>query len=223
MRLLRRLRAGLPDRDAQREERDRRRGRPSARVVTTCAYCGVGCAFKAEVKGDEVVRMVPYKAGKANEGHSCVKGRFAYGYATHKDRIAQADDPRADRGSVARSVLGRGDRLRGGANSSASRRNTAATSIGAIILLALHQRGGVPRPEAGARGLRQQQRRHLRARLPFADRLRPLESLRHVGGHAGFQVGRQGGRGHGDRRQSDRRPPGVRLAPQEAPARRRAG
>lgn len=31
--------------------------------------------------------MVPYKHGKANRGHSCVKGRFAYGYATHKDRI----------------------------------------------------------------------------------------------------------------------------------------
>ena len=62
-------------------------GAPEHSVVTTCAYCGVGCSFKAEMKGDEVVRMVPYKAGKANEGHSCIKGRFAYGYATHKDRI----------------------------------------------------------------------------------------------------------------------------------------
>jgi formate dehydrogenase major subunit len=62
-------------------------GAPERTVVTTCAYCGVGCSFKAELKGDEVVRMVPYKAGKANEGHSCVKGRFAYGYATHKDRV----------------------------------------------------------------------------------------------------------------------------------------
>ncbi len=62
-------------------------GMPERTVVTTCAYCGVGCAFKAELKGDEVVRMVPYKAGKASEGHSCVKGRFAYGYATHKDRV----------------------------------------------------------------------------------------------------------------------------------------
>src|SRR5688500_1209993 len=31
--------------------------------------------------------MVPWKDGKANRGHSCVKGRFAYGYANHKDRI----------------------------------------------------------------------------------------------------------------------------------------
>src|SRR6202030_3080751 len=56
-------------------------------VVTTCAYCGVGCSFKAEMRGDEVVRMVPYKDGKANRGHSCVKGRFAWGYATHRERI----------------------------------------------------------------------------------------------------------------------------------------
>jgi formate dehydrogenase major subunit len=62
-------------------------GQPEHSVVTTCAYCGVGCAFKAEMRGDEVVRMVPYKDGKANRGHSCVKGRFAWGYATHRERI----------------------------------------------------------------------------------------------------------------------------------------
>jgi formate dehydrogenase major subunit len=62
-------------------------GQPEHSVVTTCAYCGVGCSFKAEMKGNTVVRMVPYKGGKANDGHSCVKGRFAWGYATHKDRI----------------------------------------------------------------------------------------------------------------------------------------
>jgi formate dehydrogenase major subunit len=56
-------------------------------ITTTCAYCGVGCSLKAEMKGTEVVRMVPAKDGKANEGHACVKGRFAWGYATHKDRI----------------------------------------------------------------------------------------------------------------------------------------
>ncbi|WP_071674691.1 formate dehydrogenase subunit alpha [Nioella nitratireducens] len=62
-------------------------GTPERSVVTTCAYCGVGCSFKAELNGDELVRMVPYKHGKANRGHSCVKGRFAYGYASHTDRI----------------------------------------------------------------------------------------------------------------------------------------
>jgi formate dehydrogenase major subunit len=62
-------------------------GQPEHSIITTCAYCGVGCAFKAEMKGNEVVRMTPWKDGKANEGHSCVKGRFAWGYATHQDRM----------------------------------------------------------------------------------------------------------------------------------------
>ena len=64
-------------------------GQPEHSKVTTCAYCGVGCSFKAEMQGDRVVRMVPYKGGQANEGHSCIKGRFAWGYATHKDRITK--------------------------------------------------------------------------------------------------------------------------------------
>jgi formate dehydrogenase major subunit len=91
-------------------------GQAEHSVITTCAYCGVGCGFKAEVKvrppgpdsvrpapprgtgglgrpgatwGNTVVRMVPWKDGQANEGHACVKGRFAWGYATHKDRITK--------------------------------------------------------------------------------------------------------------------------------------
>ena len=62
-------------------------GQPEHSAVTTCAYCGVGCTFKAEMRGEELVRMVPYKDGKANRGHSCVKGRFAWGYATHRERV----------------------------------------------------------------------------------------------------------------------------------------
>jgi formate dehydrogenase major subunit len=65
------------------------KGQAEHEVTTTCAYCGVGCGFKAEMKGNEVVRMLPWKEGKANEGHACVKGRFAWGYATHPDRITK--------------------------------------------------------------------------------------------------------------------------------------
>ena len=64
-------------------------GQPQTSVTTTCAYCGVGCSFEAEVKDNQVVRMVPSREGKANRGHACVKGRFAYGYATHTDRITK--------------------------------------------------------------------------------------------------------------------------------------
>ena len=64
-------------------------GQPEHSVETTCAYCGVGCSFTAEMKGDQVVRMTPSKAGRANHGHSCVKGRFAWGYSTHPDRVLE--------------------------------------------------------------------------------------------------------------------------------------
>jgi formate dehydrogenase major subunit len=66
-------------------------GAPERATATTCAYCGVGCGFKAETRGTgadvEVVRMVPDRDGGANHGHACVKGRFAWGYATHPDRV----------------------------------------------------------------------------------------------------------------------------------------
>jgi formate dehydrogenase major subunit len=62
-------------------------GQPTRVVTTTCAYCGVGCSLKAEVKDEQVVRMVPNRDGHANHGHACVKGRFAWGYTTHPDRV----------------------------------------------------------------------------------------------------------------------------------------
>src|SRR5271154_4821907 len=64
-------------------------GQPDHSVVTTCGYCGVGCSFRAEMKGDLVARMVPNPNGHANHGHSCVKGRFAGGYTTHPDRVTR--------------------------------------------------------------------------------------------------------------------------------------
>ena len=197
------------------------KGTPERSVVTTCAYCGVGCSFKAELKGDEVLRMVPYKAGKANEGHSCVKGRFAYGYATHKDRVLKPmireriEDPWRE--------VSWGDAIAYAANEFRRIQAKYGRELGRRDqLIPLHQRGSVPRSENGSRRVRQQQHRHLRARLPLADWLWPLEDLRHLRGHAGFQVGRKDGCRGRHRRQSDRRASGFWLSHEEAPACRRA-
>ena len=73
--------------DALIEKSVEEQGMPDHSVVTTCGYCGVGCNFKAEMKGDQVIRMTPLREGKANHGHSCIKGRFAYGYSMHPDRV----------------------------------------------------------------------------------------------------------------------------------------
>jgi formate dehydrogenase major subunit len=75
--------------DALLENAVAEKGMPEESIVTSCGYCGVGCSFMAELKDGELVRMMPYKDGKANHGHSCVKGRFAYGYSTHPDRITK--------------------------------------------------------------------------------------------------------------------------------------
>ena len=116
----------LPHRHPAGKDRDRTRPARAQRV-TTCAYCGVGCGFKAEMKGNEVVRMVPWKDGKANEGHSCVKGRFAWGYATHKDRITKPMIRKPNHRSVARSELGRGGGRTPPPSSAASRTSTGRT------------------------------------------------------------------------------------------------
>ncbi len=119
---------------------------------------------------------------------------------------------------MARSVLGRGDQVRrrslqGGAGQVRPRLHRRHH------LLAHDQRGSLRRAAHGARRLRQQQRRYLRPRLPFADRLRPEADVRRIRRHAGLQERRQVRRHHGHRRQPDRRPSGVRLAHEEAPAR----
>jgi formate dehydrogenase major subunit len=56
-------------------------------VGTTCAYCGVGCSLDVNVRDGAVVSIDPTLEGPSNRGHTCVKGRFAHGYARAADRV----------------------------------------------------------------------------------------------------------------------------------------
>ena len=107
-------------------------GMPTRSVLTTCAYCGVGCSFKAELRGDELVRMVPYKDGGANEGHSCVKGRFAFGYATHPDRVLRPMVRETITDAWREVDVGRGDRLPSPAGCCEIQARHGAGAIGGI-------------------------------------------------------------------------------------------
>ncbi|WP_199223812.1 formate dehydrogenase subunit alpha [Paraconexibacter algicola] len=56
-------------------------------VTTTCGYCGVGCRLEAHVVDDHVVSITPAHDGPANEGHTCLKGRFAHRFSRHRERL----------------------------------------------------------------------------------------------------------------------------------------
>jgi len=56
-------------------------------VTTTCGYCGVGCRLEANVRGGRIVSVAPALDGPANEGHTCLKGRFAHQFTRSRDRL----------------------------------------------------------------------------------------------------------------------------------------
>jgi formate dehydrogenase major subunit len=56
-------------------------------VTTTCGYCGVGCRLEAHVSRGKVASISPALDGPANEGHTCLKGRFAHQFSRRRDRL----------------------------------------------------------------------------------------------------------------------------------------
>ncbi len=146
-----------------------------------------------KLKGDQLVRMAPDKDGNANHGHACVKGRFAFGYATHADRVTTPmirktiDDPwRSVSWDEAIEYAAHG--------SVASKRRYGSDAIGGITSSRCYQRRDVPGAEVRSRSVRQQQRGYVRAGMPFTDRLRAEEHIRRVCRHAGLRFRHEGRR-----------------------------
>ena len=57
------------------------------KVRTTCSYCGVGCNLEASIKNNKVVSIDTPKHTEVNAGHTCLKGRYAFGFYDHPDRL----------------------------------------------------------------------------------------------------------------------------------------
>ena len=186
MRVVRRLRAGLPDRDAERKVGDRDRparafGRDDLRLLRR----------RLRVQGRDARRRTGAHGalqGRRGEPRPFLReGPLRLGLRDPQGAHPQADDPRQGHRPVEGSDLGRGDRLRrvrvqahpGEVRQGLRRRHH---------VVALHQRRDLPGAEADPRRLRQQQCRHLRARLPFADRLWPRPDVRHLGRHAELRL-----------------------------------
>ncbi len=56
-------------------------------VSTTCGYCGVGCRLEAHPRGGKIASISPALDGPANEGHTCLKGRFAHQFTRSRERL----------------------------------------------------------------------------------------------------------------------------------------
>jgi formate dehydrogenase major subunit len=56
-------------------------------ITTTCGYCGVGCRLEAHARQGRIASIAPALDGPANEGHTCLKGRFAHQFTRSRDRL----------------------------------------------------------------------------------------------------------------------------------------
>ena len=220
MRLVRRLRAGLPDRDADREVASSTRASPNTRssppapIAASAARSRPRCRAKKSSAWCPTRTAAPTKATPAS--------RAASPSAMRRTRIASSTPMIREKITDPWRVVSWDEAIK----FAADRFKADASQVWPGLhrrhhLLAHDQRGSLRRAAHGPRRLRQQQRRYLRPRLPLADRLRLEADVRRIGRHAGLQERRQVRRHHGHRRQPDRRPSRVRLAHEEAPARRR--
>jgi formate dehydrogenase major subunit len=54
---------------------------------TVCTYCGVGCNLNVASKGNEILSIQAPTDSAVNHSHTCLKGRYAFKFVNHKDRL----------------------------------------------------------------------------------------------------------------------------------------
>ncbi len=58
------------------------------KVRTVCSYCGVGCNLEILAKNDEILSIRAPQDAEVNAGHTCLKGRYAFRFYNHPDRLS---------------------------------------------------------------------------------------------------------------------------------------
>ncbi|MBK5297994.1 MAG: formate dehydrogenase subunit alpha [Vicinamibacteria bacterium] len=58
-------------------------------VRTTCPYCGTGCEMSVGTRDGHIVDVRPVADAPVSRGHLCVKGRYAFGFASAADRVTE--------------------------------------------------------------------------------------------------------------------------------------
>ncbi len=57
------------------------------KIRTVCTYCGVGCNLEVSVKSGEILSIQAPINAEVNSGHTCLKGRFAFKFYKHPERL----------------------------------------------------------------------------------------------------------------------------------------
>ncbi len=57
------------------------------KVRTVCSYCGVGCNLEVSVKNNQILSVSAPNDAAVNQGHTCLKGRYAWRFYNHPDRL----------------------------------------------------------------------------------------------------------------------------------------
>ncbi len=70
-------------------------------VKTICTYCGVGCNLEVKVTQGRVSAISAIESAQVNQGHCCLKGRYAFEFVHHPDRL---DSPMIRRNGVLKDV-----------------------------------------------------------------------------------------------------------------------
>jgi formate dehydrogenase major subunit len=64
-------------------------GSPDHWTRTTCPYCGTGCEMDVGTRQQKIIAVKPALEAPVNQGHLCVKGRYAFDFVYAKDRITE--------------------------------------------------------------------------------------------------------------------------------------
>ena len=57
------------------------------KIRTVCSYCGVGCNLEVSVKNNKILSISAPNDAEVNAGHTCLKGRYAWRFYNHPDRL----------------------------------------------------------------------------------------------------------------------------------------
>ena len=191
------------------------------KTKTTCTFCGVGCQIDLNVdpQTKRIVKVTSEPEYQPNEGNLCVKGRFAFNFVHHPDRLTEplvrGEDGELHPTDWDTALADRGERATPrdeGARHAGGRRARVGQA---------DERGELPHPEARADGVAHELRPLLRSHLTRSDPLRPGQVVRQRSEHQLHPGDRERALPVRDRLEHDRGAPGARAADEEGGAKRR--